>query len=67
VIAGTQDLLTPLSNAVAMTNAIGQATLLISNHYGHSSLSPENRCVIDAIINYFDRGQLPAPGTICEP
>jgi pimeloyl-ACP methyl ester carboxylesterase len=66
VIGGTQDLLTPLSNAEEMTAALGNATLLISNHYGHSAISPDNRCVLDAISTFFTAAQLPAAGTVCE-
>jgi len=66
VIGGTQDLLTPLSNAEEMTAALGNARLLISDHYGHSALSPNNVCAIGAIRNFFDNGQLPAAGSVCE-
>ena len=66
VIGGTQDLLTPLSNAQEMTAALGNATLLVSDHYGHSALSPDNRCAIDAISRFYGEGQLPAAGTLCE-
>ena len=66
VIGGTQDLLTPLSNAQEMTAALGNARLLVSNHYGHSALNPDNRCALDAISNFFGSGQLPADGTVCE-
>jgi pimeloyl-ACP methyl ester carboxylesterase len=67
VIGGTQDLLTPLSNAEQMAAALGNATLLVSNHYGHGALSNgQNRCVIDAVISYFADGQLPPQGTICD-
>ncbi len=66
VIGGTQDRLTPLAYSEEMTAAIGNATLLVSNHYGHSAIGQPNACVIDAIASFFASGELPAPGTICE-
>jgi pimeloyl-ACP methyl ester carboxylesterase len=67
VIGGTQDLLTPLSNAQEMAAAIGNATLLVSNHYGHGAIDSGSACVADAVRAFFESGQLPAQGTICEP
>ena len=67
VIGGAQDLLTPLANAEEMTAALGNATLLVSNHYGHAALSNLNDCLAVAIGNYYGSGQRPAPGTVCDP
>lgn len=67
VIGGSLDLLTPLSNAEEMAAALGNATLLISNHYGHGAIDAASGCVADAVRNYFDRGELPPEGTTCEP
>jgi pimeloyl-ACP methyl ester carboxylesterase len=66
VIGGTQDRLTPLSEAEEMAAALGNATLLVSNHYGHSALARNNPCVTQRVIDYYGSGQLPAPGTVCE-
>jgi pimeloyl-ACP methyl ester carboxylesterase len=67
VVGGTQDLLTPLANAEEMTAALGNATLLVSNHYGHAAISNLNECLVNAIGAYFGSGQVPAPGTVCDP
>jgi len=67
VIGGAQDLLTPLANAEEMSAALGNATLLVSNHYGHAALGALNDCLVSAIGNYYGSGQLPAPGTVCDP
>ena len=67
VIGGSLDLLTPLANAEQMTAALGNATLLVSNHYGHGAIDAGGVCVAEAVRNYFDRGELPPAGTICEP
>jgi len=67
VIGGSFDLLTPLSNAEEMAAALGNATLLVSNHYGHGAIDAAGACVGAAIRNYFERGELPPQGTVCEP
>ena len=67
VIGGTQDLLTPLANAEEMSAALGNATLLVSNHYGHAALTNLNDCLVSALGTYYGSGALPAPGTVCDP
>lgn len=62
VIGGTLDLLTPLLKAEEMTAAIGNTTLLVSNHYGHGAIDAGAACVAEAVRNYFDRGELPPGG-----
>jgi pimeloyl-ACP methyl ester carboxylesterase len=66
LIGGTQDLLTPLPEAQQMAAALGNATLLVSNHYGHSAMHYPSECVYDAVHDFLDHGELPANGTTCE-
>jgi pimeloyl-ACP methyl ester carboxylesterase len=66
VIGGLNDWRTPYEQAVAMTEAIGKATLLTSNHYGHGATRLGNDCVIAHVRAYLTSGSLPATGTLCE-
>jgi pimeloyl-ACP methyl ester carboxylesterase len=66
LIGGTQDLLTPLPEAQQMAAALGNATLLVSNHYGHSAMHYPSECVFNAVHDFLDHGALPANGTTCE-
>jgi pimeloyl-ACP methyl ester carboxylesterase len=65
VIGGAEDLRTPFAYAEAMTAALGNATLLTSNHYGHGATPLGNECVIGAVRSFFVDGVLPAFGAEC--
>ncbi len=67
VIGGTRDLRTPLAEAQVMTEAIGNARLLVSEHYGHGATSSASECRTTAIRNYLERLELPEEGLICPP
>ena len=66
VLGGAHDLLTPIEEARAMTDALGNATLLTSNHYGHSATMYGGECVLDAVRAFFDNGALPEAGATCD-
>jgi pimeloyl-ACP methyl ester carboxylesterase len=66
LIGGTQDLLTPLPEAQQMAAALGNARLVISNHYGHSAMHYPSECVYNAVHGFLDHGELPPNGTTCE-
>ncbi|HWO08427.1 MAG TPA: alpha/beta hydrolase, partial [Polyangiaceae bacterium] len=65
VIGGLRDWRTPYSGAVAMTEALGKATLLTSDHQGHRALN-RSACVNYLVRAYLTSGSLPAAGTSCE-
>ncbi len=65
VIGGVADLRTPFAYAEAMTAALGNATLLTSNHYGHGATPLGNECVNAAVRSFLTDGALPAYGSEC--
>jgi pimeloyl-ACP methyl ester carboxylesterase len=67
VIGGIMDARTPYEWSVAMTEALGNATLLTSNHYGHVAFGQGSDCVRLAIRAYLASGSLPATGATCPP
>jgi pimeloyl-ACP methyl ester carboxylesterase len=61
VIGGTQDILTPYAWAEEQSLALGGASLLQSQHYGHGAISWGSRCVAERIRDYLeDPRPLPA-------
>jgi pimeloyl-ACP methyl ester carboxylesterase len=66
VIGGTLDLRTPYAWAQAMTETLGNATLLTSNHFGHVAIGNGGDCVQQAIRAYLTSGSLPASGASCD-
>jgi hypothetical protein len=65
VIDGTLDLRTPYEFAQAMTETLGNATLLTSNHFEHCALGNAGDCVYQYIRAYLTSGCLPASGARC--
>jgi pimeloyl-ACP methyl ester carboxylesterase len=65
VIGGTQDMRTPYPFAQAMTEALGNATLLTSNHYGHGAVGWGGDCVRQNVRAYLTSGSMPATGATC--
>lgn len=65
VIGGTADSRTPYEWSQAMTETLGSATLLTSNHYGHVALSEGSDCIRYQVRAYLASGSLPATGTVC--
>jgi pimeloyl-ACP methyl ester carboxylesterase len=66
VIGGLRDWRTPYSGAVAMTETLGKATLLMSDHQGHGAVGIDSECVNYFVRAYLTSGSLPATGTLCE-
>jgi pimeloyl-ACP methyl ester carboxylesterase len=66
VIGGTRDMRTPYEFAQAMTETLGSATLLTSEHFGHGAVLNAGSCVRQAIRAYLTSGSLPASGAICK-
>jgi pimeloyl-ACP methyl ester carboxylesterase len=65
VIGGRADARTPYEWSVSMTEALGNATLLTSEHYGHGAVISGSQCVLANTRAYLVSGSLPATGTIC--
>jgi pimeloyl-ACP methyl ester carboxylesterase len=66
VIGGIADARTPYQWAVAMTETLGNATLLTSAHYGHGAIQWGSDCTLLTIRAYLTSGSMPATGTLCE-
>ena len=66
VIGGKFDLRTPYEWAQAMTETLGNATLLTSNHFGHVAVVNESACAKQAVRAYLTSGSLPASGAVCD-
>jgi pimeloyl-ACP methyl ester carboxylesterase len=65
VIGGTADSRTPYPWAQAMTETLGNATLLTSNHFGHGALTSGSDCVLGYVRAYLTSGSMPAAGATC--
>jgi len=65
VIGGTADVHTPYEWAQAMTETLGNATLLTSHHFGHVALSDPSPCVLQTVRAYLTSGSMPASGAEC--
>ncbi|MGH3671774.1 MAG: alpha/beta hydrolase [Pseudonocardiaceae bacterium] len=56
---------TPLWNAQATRDELGDARLLIVEGYGHTTLNERSACASAVVANYFVTLQLPADGATC--
>jgi pimeloyl-ACP methyl ester carboxylesterase len=65
VIGGTEDSRTPWEWSFAMTEALGNATLLTSQHFGHVAIATDSECVLSNVRAYLASGSLPASGAVC--
>ncbi|KFY02207.1 hypothetical protein O988_02320 [Pseudogymnoascus sp. VKM F-3808] len=66
-IGNTADNTTPLRSAYVNAERFNNASVLISDSFGHTTLSASSTCIADYIKKYFQTGALPAEGTVCEP
>ncbi|KAI0975660.1 hypothetical protein F4678DRAFT_276781 [Xylaria arbuscula] len=61
------DNVAPLVAATNNSQGFPGSVVLVQNSYGHTSLSATSTCTANYIRDYFQHGQLPKPGTTCEP
>ncbi|CUA70639.1 Tripeptidyl aminopeptidase [Rhizoctonia solani] len=63
------DPVTPLSAAQKMVKSFGNqsAALLVQEGFGHCTISHPSLCTAKAVRDYFVKGKVPAPGTLCKP
>lgn len=63
---------TPYDDSQRLAKMLGNARLLTLDTFGHGALmsgKPEHNsaCVSTAVNHYFTNGELPDPGTVCQP
>ncbi|KAI0405499.1 hypothetical protein F4802DRAFT_562052 [Xylaria palmicola] len=61
------DNVAPLVSATNNSQGFPGSVILAQNSYGHTSLSAPSSCTASHIHRYFQLGELPKPGTTCEP
>ncbi|KAI0487732.1 hypothetical protein F4859DRAFT_466015 [Xylaria cf. heliscus] len=61
------DNVAPLVSATNNSQGFPGSVVLVQNSYGHTSLSAPSTCTASYIHNYFQYGELPEPGTTCDP
>lgn len=65
VIGTTGDPATPVEWAASLDKQLGNAALVTWQGEGHTAYGRSNRCVTDAVDQYFLHGITPADNTIC--
>ncbi|KAI0542796.1 hypothetical protein GGR58DRAFT_171322 [Xylaria digitata] len=61
------DNVAPLVSARNNSQGFPGSVILVQNSYGHTSLTAASTCTATYIRDYFQHGELPQAGTICEP
>ncbi|KAL6249092.1 hypothetical protein RBB50_004155 [Rhinocladiella similis] len=65
-VSNTLDTVTPLRNAKKMNERFPRSVLLQQDCEGHCSIAAPSLCTAKAIRRYFQTGDMPDVGTLCE-
>ncbi|KAK5213541.1 hypothetical protein LTR41_001120 [Exophiala xenobiotica] len=65
-VSNTLDTVTPLRNAKRMNERFNGSVLLQQDCEGHCSFAAPSLCTAKAVKRYFQTGEMPQPGTLCE-
>ncbi|KAI1651056.1 TAP-like protein-domain-containing protein [Daldinia loculata] len=66
-VSSQWDPVTPYANAVAMAKEHAGARVLLQESPGHTTLFSPGKCREDYVKKYFETGELPPEGTVCQP
>jgi pimeloyl-ACP methyl ester carboxylesterase len=66
-LANSRDPVTPLRNAVKMARGFSGSRVLTLDADGHCTPSAPSLCVAKNVRRYFQTGELPDEGTVCQP
>jgi len=67
IVSNTADPVTPIASGKLVHSLLANSSgLLVQNSPGHYSLALGSICTLKAVRNYFNTGEIPAEGTICE-
>ncbi|KAG0652086.1 hydrolase [Hyphodiscus hymeniophilus] len=66
-VSNIADNITPLVSARLNAKGFPGSVVLVSNSYGHTSLSTPSQCTAKHIQRYFQHGVLPQEDTVCDP
>lgn len=66
IVANLHDPATPYQMAIRASHELANARLLTIDGFGHTS-SGESACATQDVTTYLTTGQLPPPGTVCQP
>ncbi|KAI5362847.1 Putative alpha/beta hydrolase-1, peptidase S33 tripeptidyl aminopeptidase-like protein [Septoria linicola] len=67
IIGNTHDTVTPLGNARKVAGLFPGSTVLQHGSEGHCSHANPSLCTATKVREYFQTGQLPDTGTVCQP
>ncbi|KFY96087.1 hypothetical protein V498_02908 [Pseudogymnoascus sp. VKM F-4517 (FW-2822)] len=66
-IGNVADNATPLRSAYLNAEGFTNASVLVSDSFGHTTLSTPSTCIAGHIREYFQTGVVPVNGTVCKP
>jgi hypothetical protein len=65
VVGTTRDPATPYEWSVRLRDQLSNASLLTFDGDGHTAYTRSNKCIDNAVNDYYTRGKVPADNTKC--